>query len=271
MATLRLVTPSRRQLIRPAGIGLEVFALPKDAGAREVVARDDLKSVFRDAGVAGTFVAFDAMADRMTLVDRERAARRYIPASTFKIPNTLIAFEAGVVSGPDEMFRHDGKPRAMKTWERDMTLREAITASNVPVYQEIARRVGLERYRSWIDRLGYGNREIGEAVDTFWLKGPLETSAVEQVQFLAMLGQGKLPASARAQALVRDMIRIEAKGPRTLFAKTGWTGKLGWWVGWVEDGSRITSFALNIDMSSVDMAPKRIDLAKELLARIGVY
>jgi beta-lactamase class D len=71
--------------------------------------------------------------------------------------------------------------------------------------------------------------------------------------------------------LVRDMIRIEAKGTRELFAKTGWTGTLGWWVGWVEDGSRITAFALNMDMASVDMAAKRIEIARALLARLGVY
>ena len=254
------------------GVGLAGLVLGRiDARARETIARDDLRPVFQEMGVVGTFVAFDAKADRITLFDRERAARRYIPASTFKIPNTLIAFETGAVMGPDEMFRYDGKPRAVKVWERDMTLREAITASNVPVYQEIARRVGRERYVSWIEKLGYGNRRIGEAVDTFWLKGPLEISAIEQVQFLAKLAAGQFPASAKAQSMVRDLIQIEVKGHRTLFAKTGWDGRLGWWVGWVEDGQRVTAFALNIDMPSTEMAPKRIDLGRALLGRLDVY
>lgn len=271
MAASRLTLPSRRALLCAGGGVLASAAFGSVARAREVIARNDLASVFQEMSVAGTFAAFDANGNRLIVVDPERAARRYIPASTFKIPNTLIAVETGAVTAPDELFRYDGKPRAVKAWEKDMTLREAITVSNVPVYQEVARRVGLQRYATWMDRLDYGNREVGATVDEFWLKGPLQISAIEQAQFLGALAKGQLKASHQAQAIARDMIRIEAKGSRVLFAKTGWTGKIGWWVGWVEDGARATAFALNIDMPSVDMAPQRIALGKELMARLDVY
>ena len=222
-------------------------------------------------GLVGCFAAFDVTSDRLTLVNPERANIRFVPASTFKIPNTLIALETGALKDVDEMFRYDGKPRAVKAWERDMTIREAIAVSNVPVYQELARRVGLENYRAWLDRLDYGNRETGTAIDQFWLVGPLAISTVEQVRFLGALAQGSLRASARSHAIVRDIIRIEEKDGRALFAKTGWSGKIGWWVGWIEDGSRVTPFALNIDMASVELAPKRFDLGMALLARLDLY
>ena len=241
------------------------------ATARESITRDDLAPVFDELGVVGTFVAFDETSSRFIQVHAARAQQPYIPASTFKIPNTVIAFETGVVKSPEEVFRYDGKPRAVKAWERDMTLREAIAVSNVPVYQEIARRVGAAQYVTWLDRLEYGNRRIGGPIDEFWLKGPLEITATGQAFFLLIFARGQHRASARSQAMVRDMIRLEAKGSHLLFGKTGWDGRIGWWVGWVEDGSRVTPFALNIDMPSVDMAPKRIALGKALLARLGVY
>ncbi len=248
-------------------------ALTFGAGAiaKQSVTRDDLASVFEELGVVGTFVTFDEKPGYFVTVHGARAEQPYIPASTFKIPNTLIAFETGVVKSPEEVFRYDGKPRAVKAWERDMTLREAMTTSNVPVYQEIARRIGAAQYVTWLDRLEYGNRQIGGQIDEFWLKGPLEITASAQTFFLFIIARGQHRASARSQAMVRDMIRLEAKGSRLLFGKTGWDGRIGWWVGWVEDGSRVTPFALNIDMPSVDMAPKRIALGKELLARLGVY
>jgi len=264
-------TPSRREVLCGTGGGLVAISIGARASAGETVAREDLASILQETGLVGTFAALDVAANRLTLVNAERAKVRFVPASTFKIPNTLIAIETGALRDADEMFRYDGKSRPVKAWERDMTLREAIAVSNVPVYQELARRIGLANYRAWLDRLDYGNRETGMALERFWLDGPLAISAVEQVQFLALLAQGRLPASARSHAIVRDIIRNEEKDGRVLFAKTGWSGKIGWWTGWIEHGDRITTFALSIDMAAAAEAPKRIDLGKALLARLDLY
>jgi beta-lactamase class D len=239
--------------------------------AGESIALADADDVLAREGFSGTFAAYDPGADRLVILNASRAETRFVPASTFKIPNSLIALEVGAVKDADEMFRYDGKPRRVAAWQKDMTLREAVTASNVPVFQEIARRVGLENYRTWLAKLDYGNREAGEIVDRFWLDGPLAISAVEQARFLARLAEQALPMSARSQAIVRDIIRIEEKDGRTLFAKTGWDGKIGWWAGWVERGARKTAFALNMDISRIEDAPKRIALGKALLTRLGVY
>jgi beta-lactamase class D len=254
-----------------AGGGLVAMSIGTGASAGETVAREDLAAVFHEMGLVGTFAALDVAAERLTLVNVERAKVRFVPASTFKIPNTLIALETGALRDADEMFRYDGKPRAVKAWDRDMTLREAIAASNVPVYQELARRIGLATYRIWLDRLDYGNRDPGMALERFWLDGPLAISAIEQARFLGLLAQGLLAASARSHAIVRDIIRIEEKDGRVLFAKTGWSSKIGWWTGWVEHGDRITTFALNIDMAAAEEGSKRFVLAMELLARLGAY
>ena len=262
---------SRRAVLRAGGCGLAAMVIGTRAAAGETVVREDLSAVFGEMGLVGAFAAYDVAADRLTLVNAKRAAVRCVPASTFKIPNSLIALEIGAVKDADEVFRYDGKPRRIKAWEKDMTLREAMAASNVPVYQEIARRVGLERYNDWLARLDYGNRQPGTVVDQFWLEGPLEISAIEQTRFLAKLAQGRLPVSDRSHAIVKDIIRLEDKGVRVLFGKTGWSGKVGWWAGWVEQRNRITTFALNIDMAGIEDAPKRIVLGKALLARLGVY
>jgi beta-lactamase class D len=243
--------------------------------AADAEERADLKQLFEAQGVAGTFVLYDPAAERTTTVGGERAARRYVPASTFKIANSLIALETGVVKDEREIIPYGGKPQPFKVWEKDMSMREAIAVSAVPIYQEIARRVGLERYRDWLERLGYGNRRTDAALETFWLDGPLEISAVEQARFVAALAQQKLPVSIRSQSIVRDILRLESSGDRALYGKTGWRGsitpQLGWWTGWVERGPRPVAFALNIDMASSHDAPKRVAIGKALLSTLRVF
>jgi beta-lactamase class D len=234
----------------------------------------DVVKLFEDAGVTGTFVLYDAGQDLLLGHDQYRANERFIPASTFKLPNTLIGLSTGAVKSVDEVLPYGGEPQPFDIWEKDMSLRDAIKISNVPVYRELARRVGLKRMRKSMKKLGYGNGDVGTAVDTFWLKGPLQITAVEQTHFLYKLARGKLPFPAKAQAAVRDIARIETGDGWELFAKTGLGGDVepgvGWWVGWVEKGGRVYAFALNIETRNPDDKDKRVPLGKASLKALGI-
>jgi beta-lactamase class D len=155
-----------------------------------------------------------------------------------------------------------------------MGLREAIKLSNVPIYQELARRIGLERMRENIARSDYGNQDIGAGVDSFWLTGPLRISAVEQTQFLARLARDALPFPLSAQQSVREITLLERGDNWSLHGKTGWENApgpgIGWWVGWVQKDGRVYAFALNMDMRDAADAGKRVELGKASLKALGV-
>ena len=246
-----------------------VLSLTSGAAAQIIEVREDMKAVFDDYRVTGTFVAFDPHRDHMTIISPKRAEMRLIPASTFKIVNALIALETGVVSDENEIIPFGGKPQIIKAWERDMSIRDAVTVSNVPVFQEIARRVGLERYTTYLRKFGFGNQLAGVDVETFWLKGPLKISAVEFAKLLARLARFELPAKVASQKTVRDILRLETRDGAILFGKTGWTSKpnpdVGWFVGWIEKEGRVLSFALNLDICKRSDAAKRVLIAKRLL------
>lgn len=234
----------------------------------------EVGKLFDYSGVQGTFVLYDVDAGRLIGHDRIRAETRFIPASTFKIANSLIGLSVGAVNNADEALPYGGKPQTIKTWERDMGLREAIKISNVPVYQELARCIGLERMREGVAELEYGNGEIGDVVDQFWLEGPLKISAVEQAIFLARLAQDELPFSKPVQAQVREIVKLEQGDGWVLYGKTGWLNApnpgIGWWVGWVVKDSHLYSFALNIDIIQAADAAKRVELGKAGLKALGV-
>lgn len=238
--------------------------------------------VFAKANVNGTFVLYDISAKQFFGHDQRRAEERFIPASTFKIPNSLIGLNTKAIAYVDEvLYRHDGKPKMLKSWEHDMGLREAMQTSNVGAFQVLARRIGLTAMQDNVRALDYGNADVGQAVDTFWLQGPLKISAVEQAVFLARLAHGQLPYPASIQADVREMIKLEDNGNWVLYGKTGWVSKddpgIGWFVGWVEQDHKIYSFALNIDVPQ-DTAPPalpsalstRPEIAKASLRALGL-
>ena len=237
------------------------------------VASPRLAQLFAQRGVTGTFVVHDASTDVYTVHDRKRAETRFIPASTFKIANSLIGLETGTVATVDTILPYGGGKTARPEWAKDMSLRDAIKVSNVPVYQGMARRIGMDQMRAGLNKLHYGNMEPGTAVDTFWLKGPLKISAVEQTVFLEQLAQDQLPFSKTAMAAVRDITRQE--GTADLHAKTGWGSDpaqdvdLGWWVGWVVKDGKLYAFALNVDMPD-GAADQRVALGKAALRSLGL-
>ena len=235
---------------------------------------EKIDALFAGEGVTGTFIVHDVAADIYTVHDRQRAETRFIPASTFKIPNSLIGLDTGVVADVDTVLPYGGGKTARPEWAHDMSLRAAIKISNVPVYQAMARRIGVERMRDNVRKLGYGNGDIGAQVDDFWLKGPLQISALEQTDFLRRLAQDRLPFSKAAMAAVRDITRQE--GAADLHAKTGWGGgprkdiDIGWWVGWVIKDGKLYTFALNIDIPDDATGAKRVPLGKAALQALGL-
>ncbi len=256
----------------PAAAALRADTTP----ASEV--RADLARFFE--GIDGTFVLFDSAANRFVRHDPERAARRFSPASTFKVPNALIALENGVVSGPEFVIRWDSvrdprQPRRPEWW-RDHTLRTAIRVSAVWYFQEVARRTGEERMRAGLAKIGYGNQDITSGIDRFWLNGSLRVSADEQVAFLRRLHAGRLGFSPRATDAVKEILVLE-EGPGWRFSgKTGayrtddGDRMVTWLVGYVERDGNVYVFACNAEGSSDAVFPSRATRPRAILAHLGL-
>jgi beta-lactamase class D len=258
-------------------LAVALLTLPASAAAAAGSWREEpaVAALFREAGVDGTFVLLDERSGELRGYNQSRAAQRFSPASTFKIANALIGLSLGAVGSIDEVIPYTGDANPfMREWLEPMGLRGAMTVSNVPLYQELARRIGLQRMGKAIARLGYGNQQIGTNVTTFWLRGPLAISAVEQTRFLSALAHRTLPFPAQAQRQVAGITRVDSGPGWSLHAKTGWQNApgagVGWWVGWVQHGNQITPFALNIAMAGAADAPKQERLGRSSLQALGI-
>jgi len=245
------------------------------AGAATTVARPEWQEAFAAQGVRGTFVLYRPALDRFDVTDAERARTRFLPASTFKIANALIALDAGTLRDQHEVFRWDGKPKMRRAWERDHTLDSGMRESVVWMFQEIARRTGKARMKEGLHRLAYGNEDIGGGIDHFWLQGSLRISAMEQVEFLRRVREGRAGASARATRLARNALVVERTPQYTLYAKSGSTGAardpIAWWIGWIERGGvPVGYFAMNYPPAPRTPYAARIAIAQRILRDEGL-
>lgn len=236
----------------------------------------DVAQAFERRNVTGTFVLLDSRTGKMQCYNCDRAHQRYLPASTFKIANALIALETGVADSADFPLpwnsavapRQNWWPEA---WAKNQTLKSAFAGSVVWYYQEVARRIGAARMQRYVSQFHYGNEDISGDIDRFWLTGGTRISAAEQVNFLRRLYRNELSVSERATDIVKDILVFEQTPQYRLSAKTGWAGfgdptpGLGWLVGYLERDEFVVYFAMNVDIHKEADAKSRLAIVKAVL------
>lgn len=238
------------------------------ADAADVLQRGDWAKYFA-AYDRGTFVLYDETADRYEIYNEAQSEKRLSPCSTFKIFNALAGLETGVLDRKDSrtLYRWDGTERALPVWNRDHTLKSAIQNSAVWYFQKLAANIGAERMQAYLDRIGYGNRDISGGLTTFWLGSSLKISAREQTDLLRALYAGKLPvAKENAEIVIRDITLDEQDGLRFM-GKTGSASgdRLGWFVGALETRGNRYIFAANIEAAGGASGLAARELVKEIL------
>jgi beta-lactamase class D len=232
---------------------------------------------FADEQVTGTMALFDTRDGKLLCSDPSKCDKGYIPASTFKIANTIIGLETGVVSDAESPLPWDGKEYSNTAWNRDHTLRSAMQVSCVPCFQGIARQVGEARMQDWLNRLDYGNHDSSGRVDFFWLGGQLRITPFQQIDFLRRLDGGKLPIQEHTLDVVRDVITLDVTPEYVLRGKTGSAvppeepQEVYWFVGFVELGERRVFFATMLDgrAPDVDAMAVRRRVTERVLRELG--
>jgi beta-lactamase class D len=230
----------------------------------------DLARLFLTPGVEGTLI-IDSLDGKKTYVYNEaRSQERFSPASTFKILNTLIALEEGAIKNEKEVIKWDGKKRGLEAWNKDQTLETAFPVSCVWFYQELARRIGNEKYITHLKKIEYGNQKAGPEVTTFWLNGELKISTKEQIDFLKRLYEEKIPYERSHIQTLKKIMIAEENPQYTIRAKTGTNSQLAWYVGYIETPPKVWFFAMNIEIKKKGDEAFRKEIIMEALKLKGI-
>lgn len=151
----------------------------------------ELQEIFHDT--EGTLVLKKLKTNQVYSYNDDRTKIRFTPESSFKVANALIGLDVKAVAEEYEVKRWDGIVREFPAWNRDHSLASGMRDSAIWYYQAMARDIGQEQMQKYVNRIGYGNRDISGGIDTFWLNSSLRISAVEQVNFIEKLVEEDLP------------------------------------------------------------------------------
>lgn len=160
----------------------------------------DFQKHFESLGVKGSIMIYDLNQDLFYQHNRDRNDTPFLPASTYKIPNSLISLETGVIQNDVDVLTWDGIERGLADapideWNQDLNMRLAFKYSAVWFYQVLARKIGHQKMQDFVTKIQYGNQNIGdkEDIDKFWLEGELRITPRQQIDFLRRLQQNDLP------------------------------------------------------------------------------
>ena len=223
--------------------------------------QEDLSTPFKDCNIKGSTTIYDYQAKKWISSDIEDSHKGTLPASTFKIINTLIALETAVVKNENEIINWPGATDTIKYGYRpdiyhDMSMKEAFKTSAGWVYVELAKKIGKKKYRQYLEASNYGNASLSINDDDFWNFGGLAISPANHIAILIGVYKETLPFKKTSFQILKDMMVEEQTADYTLRAKTGWTregGKdTGWWVGYLERGDNVYFFATRLIKNRAD-------------------
>jgi beta-lactamase class D len=228
------------------------------SGFSQMRIEKDFSKYFDRYSVNGCFALYNPNTDEYINYNKARCDSGFIPASTFKIPNSLIALEEGIIKDTNQIIKWDGHEWPIKNWNQDQTLKTAIQYSCVWVYEGFAKQIGIEASKKYVDEFNYGNKDLTGPPTRYWLEGPFRISANQQVDFLKKLYYEELGVSKQSTDIVKSIIIRETGSNYVLSGKSG-SGVISdnnivyWFVGYIEKDNIPYFYALNINGTEADM------------------
>ncbi len=251
---------------------IAVFGLTACKQKQATEVRADFKKYYDQFNVEGSFVLYDPQTDKYIFYNQDQFEQTFSPASTYKICNSLIGLETGVIKDENFVIPWDSVTRQNPNWNSDHDLKTAFENSTVWYYQELARRVGGQQMKYWLDKANYGNADTSGGIDKFWLTGGLRISPKQQIDFLKRLHDNQLPFSQRSVDILKNIMIVKDTLDYVVRAKTGWDAQdnkdIGWYVGYLEKNEKVYYFSNCIqssDLNNKDFAKARIDIVYLIL------
>lgn len=249
----------------------------QNCSPNNVEENDSLGKYFEKEGVTGCFALLDNATNKFTIynLDRYRDSA-YLPASTFKIVNSLIGLQTGQIPSDTAVLEWNGEMTSRVECDRDMNMYEAFRVSCASWYQQMVKGIERDTMQRWLNTLEYGNKKIS-TIDSFWLDNSLKIRPDEQLGLVKRLFFNQLPFHRINQEIVKRAMVFEDKSSYKLSYKTGLGvrengNQIAWVVGWIEEYNHPYFFVLNIESAdkNADLREVRMRILRNILKELDL-
>ena len=254
-----------------------VFAFASNCPMQQkTILHPEFETYFEEYRVEGCFLLYDFQKNKTIIFNEDRCEQGFLPASTFKMVNTLIGLETGIITSEDFVIPWDSVARQIPAWNHDHNLASAFKNSVVPWYQELARRIGVEKMEYWVSKTSFGKMDISkENIDLFWLTGNSRITPFEQLDFQKRLVNNELPYQQVNIDLLKKIMILEETPGYILRGKTGWAvlddKNIGWLAGYLEVGPDKYAYVINVESADEDTSlftKSRIGITRKILNQL---
>ncbi len=238
----------------------------------------EFKTYFDEFEVEGCFLLYDFQKDKTTIYNPDRCEQGFLPASTFKMVNTLIGLDNGIITGEDFIIPWDSVHRQIPAWNREHNLPSAFKNSVVPWYQELARKTELEKMQKGLEKAQFGKMDVlDKNLDLFWLTGNSRITPLEQLDFQKRLVKNELQFKQEDINLLKKIMILKESSEFILRGKTGWAimdaTNIGWLVGYIETKNNTYAYVLNVESDADDttlFSKSRTGITEKIIAHLGL-
>lgn len=227
-------------------------------------------------GYRGSFVLYDTADDSWQIYNRDSAAMRISPASTYKIYLALSALEVGIITPEQSRIPWNGQKNVFDTWDGDQTLESAMQNSVNWYFQAIDREMGLSAIKDYVRKIDYGNQTAGGDISSYWYDSSLKISPIEQVEMLIKLYDNDFQFSSENIEAVKKSICLFSTADGSVYGKTGTEAvngqtTSGWFIGFIETEEHTCFFAANIQDESNATGAAAAELTFSILSELNLW
>lgn len=209
--------------------------------------------IFANYNIFATETCFLAKENNKVIKQEGDCTTRYSPASTFKVPLSLMGYDSKIFvseSNPKWPVSKQYYDGFLQVCNASHNPREWMRDSCVWYSRVLTQKLGLEKIKDYLAKFDYGNQDFsGDAgknngLTDAWISSSLRISPIEQAIFVQKILDNNLSVSKKAYTMTKKILfKEELSGGWKLYGKTGNAKQAtnlqqGWFIGWIEKNNR---------------------------------
>ena len=207
-------------------------------GQKTIEQNERLNFINKSMGVKSSIIVYNQQKNKLITNDTLLLKETYTPNNTFYLYETLIGLESGNIKDSTDLYAWDFVMYPNENWNQDQHLSMALKYQTEWYFKQVAKAIDTAKMQTWLNLIGYGNKNISGGIDQFWKNSSLKISVRQQFDLFKRLYYYNLPFSFEYLKFIRKVFTVTRLTNKNLYSfKTKGMNQqkpIIWYLGYVE-------------------------------------